>query len=309
MKKKILVIYYSQSGQLRDILDNIVYDIQHKVDIDFVEIQPVQPFPFPWTATEFFDAMPETVELIPLPIQPLPAEVMDTHYDLVLFGYQSWFLSPSQPATSFLKSQYASILKGKPVVTVIGCRNMWLNGQEKVKEMLLDVGATLVGNIVLTDKNPNLVSILTIMRWSFKGQKAASGILPEAGVQSADIKNAQRFGMQIHKHLAEGRLHVLHKELLLQGAIHLKPGLIILEKRGVKNFAKFAKYIREKGGPGDPNRRGRVKLFQWLLTIAVFILSPISSITAAIQLQLQKKGLLRDVEYFKGLKLEKDMLK
>lgn len=304
MKKKILVIYYSQSGQLRDILDNILYDIQDKVEIDIAEIKPVTPFPFPWKANAFFDAMPESVELIPSPIQPLPQEVMDKDYDLVLFGYQSWFLSPSQPATSFLKSEYARVLKGKPVITVIGSRNMWLNGQEKVKEMLQVIGATLVGNIVLVDRNSNLISLLTIIRWSFKGQKAASGILPEAGVQTPDIKNAQRFGMQIYKHLQENRLHEVHKELLMQGAIHLRPGLVLLEKRGIKNFRKFAKYIRAKGGPGAPERAGRVKLFQWLLTILVFILSPISSLTAAIQLQLQKKSLLRDVEYFKGLKYE-----
>ena len=273
MKQRILVIYYSQSGQLRDILDNITYDIADKVDIDFVPIQQRSPFPFPWTAATFFDAMPECVELVPSAVQPLPAEVMNSHYDLVLFGWQPWFLSPSQPVTSFLKSEYASVLKGKPVITVIGSRNMWLNGQEQVKVMLNNIGAQLVGNIVLTDSNPNLISVLTIARWAFKGQKAASGLLPEAGVQTPDIKNTQRFGMQIYKHLAANRLGELHKELLMQGAIHLKPGLIILEKRGVKNFRKFAKFIREKGGPGDPARQGRVKTFRWLLTIIIFILS------------------------------------
>lgn len=304
MKKKILVIYYSQSGQLRDILDNILYDVQGKAEIDIAEIKPVTPFPFPWKGHAFFDAMPESVELVPSPIHPLPQEVMQKDYDLVIFGYQSWFLSPSQPATSFLKSEYAKLLKGKPVLTVIGARNMWLNGQEKVKQMLLDLQATLVGNIVLVDSNSNIVSLLTIIRWAFAGQKAASGILPEAGVQTADIKNAQRFGMQIYKHLHEDNLHNLHKELLMQGAIHLRPGLVLLEKRGIKNFRKFAKYIRVKGGPMAPERAGRVKLFRWLLTTLVFILSPISSLTAAIQLQLQKKSLLRDVEYFKGLKHE-----
>ncbi|MCB0696835.1 MAG: hypothetical protein KDC07_05690 [Chitinophagaceae bacterium] len=308
MKKRILVLYYSQSGQLRDILDNILYDIQHKVEIDVVQVEMENPFPFPWTSATFFDAMPECVELIPSAIKPLPHEVMNNHHDLVLFGWQPWFLSPSQPTTSFLKSQYAAILKDKPVITVIGSRNMWLNGQEQVKVMLKEVGAKLVGNIVLTDTNSNLISVLTIARWAFTGQKAASSILPEAGVQTPDIKNAQRFGMQIYKHLENNRLEVLQKELLMQGAIHLDPGLVILEKRGIKNFRKFAKYIREKGGPLDPNRKSRVKIFQYLLTVIIFILSPISSFTAMIQMHLQKKSLLRDVEYFKNLAYQEDML-
>lgn len=304
MKRKILVIYYSQSGQLRDILDNILYDVQHKLEIDVLEIKPLKPFPFPWKVNSFFDAMPECVELIPSAIQHIPDEILNKNYDLILLGYQPWFLSPSQPVTSFLKSNYSSVLSGKPVITVIGCRNMWLNAQERVKEMLQVAGANLVGNIVLTDSHPNLVSTLTVMRWAFKGQKEASGILPEAGVQSADIKNTQRFGTPIYNHMQEGRLDTLHKELLMQGAIHLKPGLIILEKRGITNFRKFAKYIREKGGPGSLERQGRVKLFQRLLVTGIFVLSPISSLTAKLQLQLQKQGLLKDVQYFKSLRYE-----
>lgn len=304
MKQKILVLYYTQSGQLKDILNNVILNIKDKAEFDFVPIHPEQPFPFPWQSNTFFDAMPETVQLVASPVKALPEEVMNKDYDLVLFGYQPWFLSPSQPTTSFLKSEYAKVLKGKPVITVIGSRNMWLNGQEKVKEMLLELGAKLVGNIVLVDTNPNLVSTITIIRWAFTGKKEATRMLPPAGVQNRDIENAQRFGTVIYKHLANNDLGNLHNELLMQGAIDLKPGLIILEKRGIKNFRKFSKFILEKGGPGDPNRLGRVKLFKNLLIVGIFILSPISSFTAYIQLQIQRRGLLKDVEYFKGLKFE-----
>ena len=134
MKPKILVLYYSQSGQLRDILDSITSEIKSNAEIDFVKIEPVKPFPFPWPAYTFFDTMPETVQQVPVEVKPLPAEVTNKDYDLVLFGYQSWFLHPSIPVSSFLQSQYAAVLKGKNVVTVIGCRNMWLNGQERVNQ-------------------------------------------------------------------------------------------------------------------------------------------------------------------------------
>lgn len=305
MKPRILVLYYTQSGQLRDILDNLLADIKDKAEITFAPYEPVKPFPFPWTAYTFFDAMPETVERIPSEVKPLPADVMTKEYDLVIFGYQPWFLNPSQPATSFLKSKYTSVIKGKPVVTVVGSRNMWLHGQEKVKEDLLQAGAHLVGNIVLTDTYPNLISLLTVIRWAFKGQKEASGLLPAAGVQDADIKGAKRFGLPIYEHLAQNKLNNLQTALLEKGAINLKPGLVLLEQRGIKNFRYWAKFIREKGGPLDPNRKGRVKLFQRLLMLGIFVLSPLSSLTASIKLQLQKKNLLRDVEYFRGIGYEK----
>ncbi len=87
MKPRILAIYYSQSGQLRDILENLTNDIKDSADIDFVQIEPVTAFPFPWKPYTFFDAMPETVERIASPIKPLPEKVMNTDYDLVILGY------------------------------------------------------------------------------------------------------------------------------------------------------------------------------------------------------------------------------
>jgi hypothetical protein len=304
MTQRILVLYFSQTGQLRHILDNVLTDIKDKVEIDYAVIEPVKPFPFPWTALQFFDAMPETVERIPIDIKPLPDVVMIKDYDLVIFGYQPWFLNPSQPTTGFLKSKYAQVLKGKNVITVVGARNMWLHAQEKVKEDLLQIGAKLVGNIVLMDTHTNLISLLTVIRWSFKGQKEASGLLPAAGVPEKEVHNAQRYGMPIYRHLAENNLFDLQRELLLMGAIKLNPGLVLLEQRGIKNFRYWAKFIREKGGPGDPNRAGRVLMFKNILLVAIFILSPLSSLTAFIKLQLKKRTLLKDVEYFKQLQYE-----
>ena len=302
---KILVLYYTQTGQLRQILDSITSGINDNVDIDYATIEPVTPFPFPWTALQFFDAMPETVEHIPVAVKPLSPAITNTKYDLIIFGYQPWFLNPSQPTTGFLNTADAKIFKDTPVITVVGCRNMWLHAQEKVKGYLASVNARLVGNIVLTDTNPNLVSLLTVIRWSFKGQKHASGMLPAAGVQDADISGAKRFGNTIYKHWKTDNLIDLQRELLTQGAVQLKPGLVVLEQRGIKNFRFWAKFIREKGGPGDPNRAGRVMMFKNLLLVAIFILSPISSLTALIKQLVKRSSLLKDVEYFKQLEYEK----
>lgn len=297
---KILAIYATQSGQLRDILNNVVKDIQGEAEIDFAEIRLVKPFPFPWSSATFFDAMPECVLQIPSDIQPMP-ELKAKDYDLIIFGYQPWFLSPSNPANSFLKSEWAQVLKGKPVLTVIGCRNMWLNAQEKVKAELQQLGANHVGNIVLEDSHGNLVSLLTIIRWMFKGQKEASGRLPAAGVAERDIKGAQKYGMPILQHLKQNKIDQLQQDLLQLGAINLRPNLIVLEKRGVSQFPKWAKRARAKGGPGSPERRGVIKTFQRILMVAIFVLSPITSLVAKIQTALKKKQLLKEVEYFKGV--------
>ena len=305
MRPRILVLYYSQTGQLRHILDSITSGITAQADIDHAVIEPATPFPFPWKTLEFFDAMPETVEHIPIPVKRLDPAIVNTDYDLIIFGYQPWFLNPSQPIIGFLNTDDARVFKGKPVITVIGCRNMWLHAQERIKDYLVASNARLVGNIVLTDTNPNLVSTLTIIRWAFKGQKEASGMLPAAGVQARDINAADRFGSIIYKHWQTDNLIDLQRELLAAGAVKLKPGLVILEQRGIKNFRIWSKFIRKKGGPGDPNRAGRVLMFKNLLIVAIFILSPISSLTALIQLLIKRNTLLKDVAYYKQVEYEK----
>ncbi len=315
MTPRVLVLYYTQTGQLRYILNNILSRVGNSMKLTFAAIEPETPWPWPWTAGEFFDAMPESVALQPAPVKPLDPAIVNGDYDLIILGWQPWFLHPSQPAAAFLQSPDARILNGKPVVTVIGARNMWLNAGEKVKEGLRANGARHIGNIVLVDTNTNLISLLTIIRWSFKGKREASGWLPQAGVQDEDIAAAARFGPAI---LEAGRSIVankterelpagasgLHEKLLRLGAIDLNPGLVLLEQRGVKNFRFWARYIREKGGPGASGRKGRVTSFKRLLLAAIFILSPLSALTAAIRQRIQRKKLLYDVSYFKSLKYE-----
>lgn len=346
-KPRVLVLYYSQSGQLRDILDSVLSNVRNELQLTYAQIEPVTPWPFPWKASSFFDAMPESVVQQPAPVKPLPASIVNGDYDMVILGWQPWFLHPSQPTTAFLQSEDARVLEGKPVVTVVGSRNMWLNAGEKVKEDLIRTGAQQVGTIVLTDTNPNLTSLLTIIRWSFSGRKEATRWLPEAGVQQKDIREAARFGapiLEAAKALAEARytsagaaahlnaayagqrasdefraemnesseqdaalpqqVSTLHEKLMALNAIKLNTALVLLEQRGIKNFRFWAKYIREKGGPGSASRLGRVTQFKRLLITAIFVLSPISSLTAFIQRKMQQKRLQRDVVYFKSLAYE-----
>ncbi|KYP13978.1 hypothetical protein [Flavihumibacter sp. CACIAM 22H1] len=303
MAISILVLYYSQSGQLGQILDNLTSTLGDKLEITTIEYKPVEEFSFPWTSQTFFDAMPESVLEIPVPLQPI--EVPQKPYDLVILGYQPWFLSPSIPTSSFLQSDFAKVLDGKPVLTVLGTRNMWLNAQEKVKARLLALNARLVGSIVLADTNHNLISLLTIIRWNFTGRKEASKWLPEAGVQTADIKNAARFGSIIRNAVESGNWEGLQPALLAAGAVELKPTLIILEKRGIKQFRKFARYIREKGERGNPDRLPRVLLFKRLLLTGIFVLSPISGFTAKMASLFRQKSFRKQVNYLKELTMRR----
>lgn len=60
-------------------------------------------------------------------------------YDLLIVAFQPWFLHPSLPMTSFMQNEIAeTLISGTKILTLIGARNMWLNAQEKIKNILLD---------------------------------------------------------------------------------------------------------------------------------------------------------------------------
>src|SRR5690606_30022141 len=103
--KEILIIYYSQTGQLFDILKNISATISDEnVSISYYEIVPKKKFPFPWKQEEFYGAFPETFLQIPVPLEAIPSEIIQKKYDLIILGFTTWYLTPSIPINSFLKS-------------------------------------------------------------------------------------------------------------------------------------------------------------------------------------------------------------
>src|SRR5690606_6680112 len=160
--------------------------------------------------------------------------ILNKDYDLILLHYQVWFLSPSIPVNSFLKTPQAKqLLNNRPVVTISGSRNMWFYAQEKIKALLVENGALLKGNIALTDRAGNLISVITIVEWMFTGEKKKHlGIFPLPGVSDKDIRESEKFGHVIANHLCTGNFDNLQPELLKEGAVRVSPYLVAVDKKG-----------------------------------------------------------------------------
>ncbi|MBL3549358.1 MULTISPECIES: dialkylrecorsinol condensing enzyme DarA [Chryseobacterium] len=275
MKKNILVIYYSQTGQLEDIVRNIARPFEAQKEeyhITYYNIKLKEDFPFPWPGDVFFNTFPESYLQIPKEILPPSEEVLNTKYDLILFGYQVWYLTPSIPIISFLKSGYAEkVLRDTPVVTISGTRNMWMLSQEKLKVYLKDLKAKLVGNIALVDRHDNYTSVLTILRWLTTGQKEKSGILPAAGISEEEITGSVKYGEIIKNHFKDNDLVNLQPDLVKNGAIEIRPFLVRVEKVGNKIFTVWSNLIIKK----KEKRPLLIKFFKVYLMAAIWIISPI----------------------------------
>jgi len=300
--KKVLVVYYSQSGQLKDIIDSTLTPLKEAdhVSIEYEEIKPKKPYPYPWKSTfEFCNSFPESIAETPCELEPFNFDP-NGDYDLIIIGYTIWYLVPSIPITSFLKSPEAvELIKDKPVVTIMGCRNMWLLAQERVKEQVYHMGGRIAGNIVLADRAYNLVGIFTIWYWLVTGKKERLlKLFPKPGVSDKDIKAAVRFGKPILESLKEENFNLDQSALNKMGAAIVYPTLIIFENRMIKIFRIWSKFILAKGGPENPNRRFRVRMFLYYLLTAIFVLAPLAAVLSVIIRLIKKKKLREKVEYY-----------
>ena len=271
MSKKILAIYYTQSGQLGQIVDNFTSAFPAGgVSVEKVIVQSQPGFGFPWNAKRFFDAMPESV--LGITSELAPFELKEDSYDLIIFAYQPWYLSPSIPANTILNHpSFKAVLKNTPVVTIIGARNMWLKAQERVKNSLQANGARLVGNIAMVDRNSNLVSGVTILYWMMTGKKDSMwGIFPKPGVAEEDISQANTFGATVLQYLSNGNWEGLQPALITQKAVVVKSNLMFIEPRATKLFSIWAGFIIKR-----KNRSAWLVVFKYYLLIALFIIAPV----------------------------------
>jgi hypothetical protein len=293
---KIVAFYYSQTGQGLDILQSVSRPlINAGNEVIFKEIVPETPFPFPWTAESFFQAFPESRQGVGCPIQPIDLSDVQ-NVALVIVVYPTWFLSPSIPTHGFFQDPaIREFMNGKQVLTIDGCRNMWVTSHTKVQSYIVQSGGKLVGHIVLQDRNFNLVSVVTIIRWLFGGKKEKSGIFPAAGVSPEDVKQASVFGSIIAKVIAScSGFQTLQENLMANGAIRYKPHIVFIEKTGYRMFGLFSKWVMKKGAYNAPQRRFRLKVFRYYLFTVLYLVSPIGLLFFFLALPFRHKAIRKD---------------
>lgn len=279
--KRILVVYYSQSGQLQRAARAFAAPLQEAgYTVDFLPLEPVQPYPFPWPFWQFLDAFPESVALDPPALRPWQAA---PHYDLVILAYTVWFLSPAPPITAFLKSaEGRARLKDTPVVTLTACRNMWVLAQEEVKRLLADAGARHCDHVALTDPGPSLATFITTPRWMLTGRRDPLWGLPAAGLSESQIAGSARFGRALTQALAQNHLDGSRPVLAGLGAAVVDPALVASEKIGRRSFRLWSKLVRFSGGPGAITRRPVLAAYVAFLVLMIVTVVPVSLLVRAL---------------------------
>lgn len=300
--RRVLVLHYSQTGQLTEAVRSMVSPLEGSPGIEVVweNIQPKKPYPFPWPFFAFFSVFPESVHMVAPEMKPVSFKP-DERFDLVILAYQVWFLSPSLPVTGFLKSDAARVLRGKPVITLIVCRNMWLNAQEKMKRLLSEAGARLIDNVALVDPGPPLTTFVTTPRWLLTGKKDGFwGIFPPAGVSKKDITGAARFGRAIAEALTKGEGPINGPLLTGLGAVKVNPSYIGSEKIAHRSFYVWGKLLLALTPRQGGFRKALTMVYVVFLLMMIITVVPLGVVVRMALGRVFRKRLAEQVARLEG---------
>lgn len=193
-----VVYLYSQTGQLREVADALTAPLVARGwDVRWVRVQPRVEFPFPWPIRRFFGVFPAAVDpesLVEL-VEP-EGGFLTAPDDLVILAYQVWFLAPSIPVRSLLKA-HPETVRGRSVVSLIACRNMWYSAAIEVSALLRSAGARHVGVIVATDTRPQAATFVTTLRWLLTGRREPFLWFDSAGIGDAELVRIADVGRSI----------------------------------------------------------------------------------------------------------------
>lgn len=287
--KKVLVLYYSQTGQLKSVVDSFISKLgDDEIKVDVRAIEPKVEYPFPWPFYHFFDEFPESVFMDGCEINEI--ENLEDDYDLIILGYTVWYMAPSIPVTAFMKSgQAKEIFKDKPVVTLVACRDMWVLAQEKIKDMLESVEARLIDHVALTDQGGEVKSLVTLPRYLLTGKKDAFWIFPPAGITKEDIDGASRFGERLNKALKMDKEKSGEAMLKNLGAVSVNGKLIAAEKIANRSFKVWSKLIKLAGKKYSFGRKIAITVYVIFLLLLIFTVVPLNILARNISSIFQKE--------------------
>ncbi|MBB5916010.1 hypothetical protein BJY24_004922 [Nocardia transvalensis] len=186
--RRAVVFHYSQTGQLTETVEAFIQPLRAAGwEIRRVDVAPVHPYPFPWSLRRFFGIFPDCVDpTAAIDLRTPPEELTTDPSELVILGYQIWFLAPSLPIRTLL-NRGPHLVAGRNVLSVIACRNMWYSAALEVHRRLGRLGARHLGAVVATDTRPQFVTIASTLRWLLHGKRDGA-VLGRAGVSEAELE-------------------------------------------------------------------------------------------------------------------------
>jgi hypothetical protein len=267
--RRALILWYSQTGQLRRALESFVAPLADSgVELVWEELRPERAFPFPWSLRAFLDVFPDAVTGRGAPLRP-PAVDPAEEFDLVILGYQVWYLAPSIPVQAVFDSELRRVLRGRRVVTLVACRNMWYSAAARMRRLVESAGGELVGHVAVTDDGPVWATFVTTPRWLLTGRNDRLWrIFPPAGIGSRTLAGVERLGRVLAERAERTRP--------FEGVrtFEVDETVLVADVLAARAFGPWAHLAMRAGPPGSRRRAVAMGAFAAWLTATVPVAMP-----------------------------------
>jgi hypothetical protein len=272
LRRRAVVYLYTQTGQLREVAQALTAPLEaHGWDIRWVDVRPRDAFPFPWPVRRFFGAFPRVVDPEAVVELVEPSSGFDTAADeLVILAYQVWYLAPSLPVRSLLKT-HPETVRDRSVVSLIACRNMWYSAAIETSGLLQSAGARRVDVVAATDTRGSSTSLVTTLRWLLTGKRAPFLWFGRAGVGDGELARVSAVGQDI----AASRPFP-------QDAAPIVPALAAADMLAGRAFRKWGATVRSMRRFGGAAHAASLITFVLGLGIAIAVGLPLIGVAAVI---------------------------
>lgn len=148
-KKRVLIVYYSFSGQTQLLIQRLVCGLeQSNHEVVTERLQPVDQLPFPFTSWAMMaKVMVYSFFRWRVPVNQVN-DIVYEKWDLVIIAGPTWSYSPSGPVLAFLDKYGRDICEGTTIVPFISCRSYWRTHYWGLKFILNKLGGKVTRPIV-----------------------------------------------------------------------------------------------------------------------------------------------------------------
>ncbi len=268
--RRAVVYLYTQTGQLREVAEALTAPLETQGwDVRWVGVHPREAFPFPWPVRRFFGVFAQAVDpAAQVELRRLAEDPIPDPDELVILAYQVWYLAPSLPVRSLLKT-HPEIVCGRRVLSLIACRNMWYSAAVEMSGLLQSAGARSVDVVAATDTRRSATTLVTTLRWLLTGQREGGRWLGRAGVTDDELSRVAEVGRSI----AQSQPHP-------ENATDIVPALALADLLAGRVFRRWGAAVRSARNHGTAAYAASVGIFALSLAVAIVIGLPLCAFSA-----------------------------
>lgn len=152
--KRLLIIYYSYSGQTRKLINSFAAGLERKgVAVDWLAIRPRNKMQFPLRSIPAaMKMMVETFFRKRIDIEQVDSPPLGG-WDMIVLAGPTWSYHPCGPVLSFF-DRYGEIFQNARVLPFISCRGYWRAHYYQLKYMLTRRKAKVLRPLVFLHTGP-----------------------------------------------------------------------------------------------------------------------------------------------------------